>query len=122
MNEEPAVRAAVQAYFDALYDGDVEGFRRVFHPACRLYTVGEDGAVATIDYEPYLARVAGRPSPASRGDARDDEILALTVTGPAMAHARVRDCYQPRRFVNELTLLKVEDAWRIVAKVYCTLA
>ena len=115
--EEAAVRTVVQNYFDALYDGDVARFREIFHPSCRLWAVTA-GEVVSFDYEPYMARVAGRPSSASRGDAREDEILSLTVASPTTAHARVRDCYLPAHFVDELCLLKVAGRWRIVAKTW----
>ena len=119
--EEAAVRQVIQDYFDALYDGDVARFREIFHPSCRLFTAnGED--VLTFDYEPYMARVAGRPSSASRGDARDDEIVRLDVVSPTTAYARVLDCYLPMHFVTDLSLLKVGGRWRIVSKVWHTLA
>lgn len=117
MNDETAVKALINDYFDALYDGDVEKFRTVFHPACRLFTVA-DGAVVTFDHERYMARVAGRPSGASRNDPRADEIVSLTVASPTTAHARVRDVYMPSRFVNELTFLKAGGRWWIVAKAW----
>lgn len=116
-DQTPAVRSVLQDYFDALYDGDVEKFARVFHPACRLFTVAE-GGVMTLDYDAYLKRVGGRPSPRSRGDAREDEILSLTISAPTLAHARVKDCYLPGHYINELTMLKVDGSWRIAAKVW----
>lgn len=114
---EADVRATIQRYFDALYDGDVAEFREVFHPSCRLFTVIDDEAV-TFDYEPYLARVAGRPSSASRGDARADEIISVRMSAPTIASATVRDCYLPKHFVNELSLIKTGGRWRIAAKIW----
>lgn len=117
MNDKAAVEKLIQDYFDALYAGDVAKFREVFHPACRLFTVS-DGKVVTFDYEPYMARVAGRPSGQSRNDERKDEVVTLTVASPSTAHARVRDVYMPSHFVNELTCLKEGDRWWIVAKAW----
>lgn len=117
MTDRAAVEALIQDYFDALYDGDVARFREVFHPACRLFTV-TDGKVVTFDHEPYIARVAGRPSGASRGDERDDQIVSIEIASQTTAHARVRDVYMPYRFVNELTFLKEGERWWIVAKVW----
>lgn len=117
MDDKAALEALIQDYFDALYDGDVEKFGRIFNPACRLFTATADG-VMTLDHDAYLKRVAGRPSPRSRGDAREDEIVTLTVTAPTLAHARVKDCYLPGHFVNELTLLKTGGQWSIVSKVW----
>lgn len=117
MDDKHAIETLIQDYFDALYDGDVKKFGEVFHPSCRLFTAGTDG-VMTFDYEPYLARVAGRPSSASRGDAREDEIVSLSVSAPTIAHATVKDCYLPAHFTNELVFLKTEGRWYIVAKIW----
>lgn len=114
---ETGVRAAIQQYFDALYAGDVAGFGAVFHPSCRLFTV-TDGDVQTFDYGPYLERVAGRPSSASRGDARADAIVSVRISSPTTASATVRDCYLPRHFINELSFVLTGGRWRIVAKVW----
>lgn len=117
MTDKSAVEALIQNYFDALYNGDVAQFREIFHTACRLFTI-VDGKVMTIDHEPYMARVAGRPSGASRKDARKDEIVSIEIASPTTAHARVRDVYMPNHFVNELTFLKEGERWWIVAKVW----
>lgn len=117
MTDKAAVKALIQTYFDALYNGDVAKFREVFHPACRLFTIA-DGKVVTFDHEPYMARVAGRPSGASRGDARNDRIVSLEVSSPTTAHACVRDVYAPHNFINELTFLKEDGRWWILAKAW----
>ncbi|MFC0282202.1 nuclear transport factor 2 family protein [Camelimonas abortus] len=114
---ESAVRAVIQQYFDALYHGDVAAFREVFHPSCRLFTV-VDGEAQTFDYEPYMARVAGRPSSASRGDARADAIISVRVSSPTTASATVRDCYLPRHFINELGFVFTGGRWRIASKIW----
>lgn len=111
------VHAATQAYLDALYTGDVDGFRRVFHPQARLYSA-TDGALIELDVDAYMDIVANRPSPRDKGDERQDEVLALTVSSPTTAHARVRDVYLPKRFVDELTFVLLEGEWRIVSKVW----
>lgn len=104
-------------YFDALYNGDVETFARIFHPDARLYSANE-AEFLILDVPQYLKRVAGRPSPAARGDRRADEILSVAIAGPATAHARVRELFLPRRFTDELTLLRHRGRWQIISKVW----
>lgn len=116
-DEKEAVLATVQGYFDALYDGSVEGFRKVFHPQAQLFT-SELGAVTALDMESYMARVAGRPAPRASGDPRFDEIVSLTIASPSTAHVRVRDALKPNRFINELLLVKYADGWKIVCKIW----
>lgn len=111
------IHAAVQAYLDALYFGDVEGFRSVFHPRAQLYSATE-GKLVNLDVDAYLDLVANRPSPEGKGDVRQDEILSITVSSPTTAHARVKDVYLPKRFVDELTFVLIDGKWQIVAKAW----
>lgn len=117
MQDEHQVHAVVADYFQALYDGDVAKFREVLHPLVRL-TSATDGALVNLDLETYMGMVANRPSPASRNDPREDSIVSLTVASPTTAHARVTDMYVPKRFVNELTFIKIDNRWQIIAKVW----
>ncbi|MBM7324681.1 nuclear transport factor 2 family protein [Agrobacterium sp. S2] len=111
------VTAAVQSYLDALYLGDVEKFREVFHPRAQLYSATE-GNLVDLNVDTYLEMVANRPSPQEKGDTRQDEILSVTIASPTTAHARVKDVYLPKRFVDDLTFVLVDGKWQIVSKVW----
>lgn len=112
-----AVRAATQVYLDALFFGDVEGFRSIFHPQAQLYSATE-GKLVSFNVDAYMDLVANRPSPHDKGDERQDEILSISVGSPTTAHARVKDVYLPKRFVDELTFVHLEGKWQIVSKVW----
>ena len=112
-----AVRQVAQLYLDALYHGDVELFRSVFHRDARLFS-SSDGSMLALDLETYLAIVLGRPSPASRDDPRLDEILSIEISSPTTVHVRVRCAYLPKRFTDELTFVWLDGRWRLVAKVW----
>ncbi|MBB6488905.1 nuclear transport factor 2 family protein [Rhizobium lusitanum] len=111
------VRAAVQAYLDALYFGDVEGFRAVFHPQAQLYSATE-GKLVNLKLDAYLDLVANRPSPQEKGDIRQDEIISVSIGSPTTAHVRVKDVYLPKKFVDDLTLVQIDGKWQIVSKVW----
>lgn len=115
--DEAAVRKLAQTYFDALYDGRVDLFEAIFHPAAMLYCFTEAQPVI-MTTEQYFQLVDGRASPASRGDPRFDEIVSLEIPTPATAHLRVRDAYLPKRFTDELGLVKTAGEWRIVSKIW----
>ena len=68
--------------------------------------------------EEYVPVVAARQSPASRGEERRDHIDAIDLAGENTALARVRCSIGTRDFVDFLTLVRVEDEWRIIAKVF----
>lgn len=111
------LKKAVQSYLDALYHGDVALFRKVFHPQARLFSA-TGGTLTALDLEQYMEIVKGRPSPASRKDERQDEIVTLVEASPTTAHARLRNAYLPKRFTDDLTFIDIEGQWRIIAKVW----
>lgn len=117
MQDEQDIRAVIDGYFDALYNGDTEAFRKVLHPQVRLFSATE-GSLVALDLETYMGMVAARPSSASRNDPRGDEIVSLSVSSPTTAHARLKDMYLPKRFVNEITFIKIDGRWQIIAKVW----
>lgn len=117
MDEQKAVLATVQGYFDALYDGSVEGFRAVFHPQAQLFS-SEGGNEVALDMESYMTRVANRAAPAARNDPRHDQVVSVTIASPTTAHVRVRDALLPNRFVDELLLVKFAGGWKIVSKAW----
>ncbi|MEN5084759.1 nuclear transport factor 2 family protein [Bosea sp. TWI1241] len=119
--ELPAIEAAVQTYFDGLYEGDTEKLARVFHPRASLF-IEEGGALLVTPVPDWLARVAGRPSPVSQDLARDDRILMIDRPGPVNALVKVQCQVAPKVYVDHLSLIKVEGRWQVVAKSYCQTA
>lgn len=111
------VTAVIDQYFDALYYGDPEAFEQIMHPTVRLHCATDDKWVC-MDLPEYLQLVKERPSPASRNDDRYDQILSIELPSPTTAHVRVKDAYLPKRFIDELTLIKINDRWWIVSKVW----
>jgi Putative lumazine-binding len=107
----------IRKYFDALYNGDADSFAEVFHPAARLFC-GTGGTLLTMDVPQYLDLVRGRASPASRADRRADEIISLEMPTPTTAHVRVKELLLPKYFTDELTLVLVDQRWRVVSKVW----
>lgn len=117
--EDPtaAVRRVLDDYFDGLYDGDTEKLSRVYHERVRLFCPTEPELVE-LDLPSYLELVKNRPSPASRGDERFDRVLQVSVPTPTTAHARVNCAYLPKRFTDDLTLVRTDGGWEIIAKVW----
>jgi Putative lumazine-binding len=114
---EKAIKAVLQNYFDALYTGDADLFAQVLHPEARLYCA-TGGEFMTMTVPAYLDVVRGRASPASRNDPRDDKIISINIASPTTAHVRVSELFIPKHFVDDLTLIFVENRWQIVAKVW----
>ncbi len=109
--------SAATEYFDALHRGDAVRLGELFLPDAHLYAVSDDKA-AVMPIADYLDLVANRPSPKSAGHSRSGNILAVDLSSPSSAVAKVTVNVPPARFVDILSFLKLDDRWRIAAKVY----
>ena len=112
-SEIQALLSVAQQYFDAIYFGDTQQFALIFHEDARLYCTG-GGEYVTMGLEAYLEVVRKRGTPASRNDRRQDVVLSISIPTDTTAHLRVSELFLPKRFTDELTLLKQGDQWRIV--------
>ena len=107
----------LQDYFDGLYHSDTRRLRRVFHPTA-IYACASGGPLLVLRMDEYLPIVDKRPSPASRGERRQDRILSIEFAGPVTALARVECAIEPKHFTDLLTLVHVDGRWQIIAKVF----
>ena len=112
-----AIGAAMQLYFDGLYHSDTRRLREVFHPKA-IYACATEGSLVHLTMEEYFPIVDARPSPASRGEAREDAIVSIELAGPVTAFVHAKCAIGPKRFSDFLTFVKVEGRWRILAKVF----
>jgi hypothetical protein len=111
------IRALLQDYFDGLHFSDPERLGRVFHVSA-MYACATSGTLLQLDMAAYFAMVARRPSPASLGQSRQDEIVSIEMAGPVTALARVHCTIAPKRFTDQLTLVRLDGRWQILAKVF----
>lgn len=113
---------AVDIYFRALHACDVTLLDAVFHPASTLFDVDED--VVTVDpYPAWREVVANRPSPASAGQGRDEDIASIDWLSDRAASVHVRLRVLDSIFVDHLSFvdgLRPDGTrgWQIVAKVW----
>jgi Putative lumazine-binding len=112
-----AIAEVLATYFDGLYHSDTARLRVVFHPQAR-YVNASDDPLLVWSMDDYFPVVDARPSPASRGDDRRDRIVSIDLAGPVTAVARVECRIGPRYFTDILTLIRVDDRWQIISKVF----
>lgn len=117
MNAFADIGAVLKQYFDALYECDTGKLARVFHPKA-IYATADEVPLLHRSMEDYLAVVAARQSPASRGEPRRDTIDAIELAGANTAFARVQCSIGSRDFVDFLTLVRADGEWRIMSKVF----
>ena len=111
------VATLIQDYFDGLYHSDTPRLRGVFHPEA-VYATASEGEPLILRMNEYFQIVDGRPAPASRGEHRTDQIVSIEFAGPVTAFAKLRCSIHPRHFIDFLTLIRVDDRWQIIAKVF----
>ena len=104
-------------YFDGLHHSDAAELGRVFHEQA-IYACASEGRLTHLTMDAYLPMVAGRPSPASRGEERQDRILSIEFAGPVTALARVECAIGEKRFTDLLSFVRLDGQWRIIAKVF----
>lgn len=119
-DDNRAIEAVLQTYFDGLYEGDVGKLGSVFHETADLRSVAADGSLTVLPKGPWLEAVAGRPSSKSRDLARHDWVITIDRSGPATAFAKVNCQIPPRYFTDYLVLAKLAGGWIIVSKTFHT--
>ena len=112
--EEAGVRQALNAYFQGHATGNGDHFRQAFFPEAKLLFV-RDGKLTSWTSEEYASRSSGKPAPDE--DKRVRTVEMIDVTGDA-AIAKVVLDYPQVRFVDYMTLLKVDGTWRIINKSF----
>ena len=114
-----AIEKVVWTYLDGLYEGDASKIEKAFHEGSHLYSMHE-GGVADLPREKWLEMVRGRPSPKSKDLKRTDRIVSIDLSGPETAFVKLECSVHPRYFTDYLTLLKLNEGWRVVSKTFRT--
>lgn len=117
--EIEAIEKVVWTYLDGLYEGDAGKIAKAFHEGSHLYSMHE-GGVADLPREKWLEMVRGRPSPKAKGLKRTDRIVSIDLSGPETAFVKLECSVHPRYFTDYLTLLKLDEGWRVVSKTFRT--
>ena len=114
-----ALVAIAKTYFDAAYEMDAAKFASVFHHACSVTKVGEDGDVSVTPLERWLSAVRTMKAPKQLGLERHDEILSIDLVRE-LALLKLKVQIPPRYMTDMLLCLKVNGAWKIAQKVMTT--
>ena len=113
-DEEQAARVPLEHYLQGHATGDGAHFRAAFHPEAKLFFIRE-GKLTTRTSEEYIAGAAGRP-PADEAQ-RKRWIESVDLAGNAGVAKIILD-YPNTRYVEYLTLLKIDGEWKIVNKTF----
>lgn len=111
-NDFDSVTAVIQSYFDGLYHGDVTKLQSIFHHDVCLKAPGVRRTMAQ-----WLMDVENRPIPAQQEQAYGFKILAVDVVQD-QAMVKVQCPLFEFNYVDFIGLLKEDDHWLIVSKMY----
>lgn len=112
-----AVVDVLTEYFDGLYYSDTKRLARALHPKAH-YVCATDSTLLYRTMDEYFPIVDQRPSPATRGEKRNDKILSIEFAGPVTAFAKAECSIGPKFFTDFLTLIFIENRWQIISKVF----
>ena len=112
-----ALLAAVERYFETMYDNDLERFDRVFAPSAHLHGL-RDGTLRILPAAEYRKLLASSPSPKSRDAPRHQEVLLIDLASPSQALAKVRVRIDAILYVDYLSFHLIEGRWLVTAKSF----
>lgn len=109
------VTVPLQAYLDGHATGQEQHFRRAFASDAMLFGI-KDGKYSQRSANDYIAQSAGGKPPRDE-NLRRRWIRSIIVDGK-VASAVIELDYPGMKALDHMSLVKFEDGWRIVAKVY----
>ena len=109
--------AAVERYFETMFDSDVGRFDQIFAPSAQLHGL-RDGNLRVLPAAEYRKLLAANPSPKSKNAPRAQEILLLDFASPSQALVKVRVRIDTILYVDYLSFHLVGGSWRVTAKSF----
>ena len=116
-SEEAAVRVPLENYIKAHATGDSEFAQKAFHSEGNMIWI-RDGKYSSEPFASFIKRAfTGKPAADEAKRKEGRRIEAVDVTGNA-AVARIVLDYPTVKFVDYMTLLKIDGEWKIVNKSF----
>ncbi len=116
-NDYASVRTAIESYIKGSYTADTDLLKRCFHPDA-LMSGYYRGDLEIGSTQPFLNQLDSEPSPKSSGEDYQAEISFIHIAGSMASAGVVEDNLLGRNYVNHFHLLKIDDQWRIISKMY----
>ena len=114
-NDEDAIRATVQLYFDGMMNANPDALRTAFHPEARLIGNGSEGGIVIIPVERWADSWDGREPRDT--DRYMNRIVSVDIHGTA-ASVKTELAWPDVHYVDYLSLLKIDGDWKIVNKIW----
>ena len=112
--EKAAARVPLENYLQGHATGNPEFMRKAFHTEGNLIFIRE-GKYSTRSFAEYINGMGGKPAPDE--DKRKRWIESVDVAGNAAVGKIILD-YPNGKFVDYMTLLKINGEWKIINKSF----
>ena len=116
-DEKAAVRVPLENYIQAHATGDLAFARKAFHSQGNMIWIRE-GKYSSETFDSFIQRAfIGKPAADEEKRKNGRRIEAIDISGNA-AVARIVLDYPTVKFVDYMTLLKIDGEWKIVNKSF----
>ena len=112
--DDAAIRVPLENYMKGHATGNGDFMRKAFHPDARMTYVNE-GKLQIVPITDFIARFTGKP--AADEALRKRYIENITASNDSAVATLVLD-YPDVRFVDYMTLLKINGEWKIINKSF----
>ena len=116
-NDYASVRTVIESYIKGSYTADTDLLKRCFHPDA-LMSGYYRGDLQIGSTQPFLNQLDSEPSSKSLGEDYQAEISFIHIAGSMASAGVVEDNLLGTNYVNHFHLLKIDDQWRIISKMY----
>lgn len=115
--EKDVVRVPLENYIKAHATGDPEYARKAFHTEGNMIWI-RDGKYSSETFDAFIKRAfTGKPAADEEKRKDNRKIEAIDITGNAAVAKIVLD-YPNVKFVDYMTLLKIDGEWKIINKSF----
>ena len=117
MNDKDQIENVIQLYVDSMDESNPDKVKQAFHSNAKVvgYLHGDFMEMSVDDFAGFVA--SQQPSPKEKGENVVFEILSCDIEG-ATAAVKVRDKYLGITFLDTLSLIKVENEWKLYNKLF----
>jgi hypothetical protein len=116
-SEKDSVRVPLENYIEAHATGDPEFARKAFHTEGNMIWI-RDGKYSSETFDSFIKRAfTGKPAADEESRKEGRKIESIDIAGNAAVAKIVLD-YPTVKFVDYMTLLKIDGEWRIINKSF----
>ena len=116
-NDYASVRTVIDNYIKGSYTADTDLLKRCFHPNAVMSGYYR-GDLDIGSPQPFFDQLESELSSKSSGEDYKAEVTFIHIAGRIASAGLVEDNLLGTNYVNHFHLLKIDDQWRIISKIY----